>query len=166
MSLIVETGAGLSTAQSYIIVADADAYFLARAETSWGLALTAAKEAALVRGTAALDAMFIWSGVRYLSTQALAWPRLDVYDSDGYQLTGIPQRLKNANAEAALIELGSAGALAASLARGGMIKRKTVGPLTTEYYDGAPSGTTYPSIRNALRGIIPEGGGIQIRRVS
>lgn len=165
MSLVVEDGTGLSTAQSYVSVADAGTYLAAAGDTTWAAATDPAREAALVRATRALDAMYSarWPGVRILSSQALDWPRFDAVDADGYDIIGVPQAVKNACAEAALVELGSAGALSSSLDRGGSVKREKVVGIEVEYAAGAPASTVYRTIGQALARIV-RSGGIKITR--
>lgn len=164
MSLIVEDGTGLATAQSYASVADADTYFLARANATWAAANTTNKEAALVRGTAALDGMYgsKWPGVRVSSTQALDWPRAGAMSIDGYPLDYVPIEVKRGAMEAALIELGSAGALSESSAAN--IKSERTGPVATEYFGGSGASTIYNTIRQALARIVPMGGSIRMSR--
>ncbi len=84
MSIIVEDGTGLATAESYISVADASTYFTARGNTTWDALdegeATAAREAALRLATDYMTAVYRdrWEGVRYTEGQALCWPRSGV----------------------------------------------------------------------------------------
>lgn len=262
MSLIVEDGTGLATANSYVTVAEADTYFLASGTSTWvcpesateivrldltvgadadgdvtitlnGVAFTvavtigntthvcgeiraatyagwttsgvdgyvvftadsagcrdgaytfdagttgavgsftetqtgsdAAKEQALIRAARALDGIYAsqWPGAKLVSTQALGWPRSYAEDVDGFYIDGVPQAVKNAQCEAALIELLAAGSLSPSYDRGGAIIREKVGPLETEYANNAPAGTTYNTISQALASIIGLGGSLVLRR--
>lgn len=50
-------------------------------------------------------------GVREAAVNALAWPRSQATDSDGYDLTDIPTRVQYAHIEAAFYNLGNAGNL-------------------------------------------------------
>jgi len=106
MSLTVETGSGVSGAESYASVADADAYWAARNEpAAWTAAETAEKEAALRIATEYLDARFgsRWRGVKADSDNALDWPRAGVHDENGYLLASdeLPTALVRATIEAA-----------------------------------------------------------------
>lgn len=161
MSLVVENGTGLSTAQSYVTVAECDAYHAARGNSTWTDASTLDKERALVRATAALDGRysFRFPGCRLEEDQALEWPRLDALDARGYIIDSdsVPLAVKNASCEAALVEIGEAGALSKAQDRGGQIAEDTTGPLTTKYFPGAPAGTTYPAISQALARILSSG---------
>ncbi len=163
--MIVEDGTGLATSDSYVSVAEADAYHAARANTAWAAALTAAKEAALVRATSALDGIYSarWPGARSNETQALDWPRSTAWDRDGYPLVLVPTAIKHATCEAALVELVKSGALSAALERGGAVVREKVGPIETEYAGNAPAATVYPAIKQALARIVRGAGVVLVR---
>lgn len=169
--MIVEDGTGLSTAEAYISVADADAYFSKRGISTW-TGTDEAKEEVLRRAATYLDNAYRgrWKGYRANETQALAWPRAAypgnavgvtdiLYDADGFEITTttVPTQVKHANAEAALVILGGTD-LEASLARGGAVKRLRVkaGPVEreTEYTDGASPVTRYPVIEGLLRTLV------------
>lgn len=108
MALIVEDGSGLSTAESFISVADADAYFTARGNAAWTGSSTV-KEQALRKATDFMQGRYAsrWKGTRKTSGQALAWPRLAVIDPDGWDVsdTIVPSAVKNACAELAVRSL-------------------------------------------------------------
>lgn len=106
MSLIVETGSGLSNAESFASVAEADTYVAAYTEDdAWLDSLDDQKERALRLATQAIEAEFAsrWKGTRVSESQALSFPRADVY-FDGHTLSGtsIPTSLKRATIELAL----------------------------------------------------------------
>lgn len=176
MALVVEDGTGLSTAEAYISVDDADAYFAARGVTAW-TGTDTAKEEVLRRGATYLDNAYRgkWRGYRSNEDQALAWPRASwpanqaffetstrantIQDEDGYNIANnaVPRQVKYANAEAALIILGGTD-LEASLSRGGAIKRERVkaGSVEkeTEYMDAASAQARYPVIEGLLRTLV------------
>ena len=80
MPLIVETGAGLSDADSYAHVAQADAQLAGLGVTDWALLEEGAKEIALRNATRFMSANYRqrWAGQRAHQAQALDWPRYDV----------------------------------------------------------------------------------------
>lgn len=101
MPLIVEDGTGLSTAQSYVSVADADAYHtLYGNPTVWTALTTTQKEGHLRLATRYLDLTYggMWTGQRSLRDQALDWPRHGTPDRDGYlpAVNSVPQQIKDA----------------------------------------------------------------------
>lgn len=165
MSLVVEDGTGLATAESYISVADAATYLTAAygtAPASWTAATTATKEAALRAAARWIDARYSWPGQCLVldPAQALAWPRAGAIDREGRTVdaASVPQRIKDSTCEAAILHL--AGTLVTtSRDRGGMVKRVKVGELEKEYADGAPGGRTYPWIDQLLAGLALFGGG-------
>jgi len=102
MTITVEDGTGLTTADAYISVADADTYFSAIGDTTWSAADTSAKEQAIVQATRYMEKRFgnKWKGIIASSTQALGWPRDYVYDERGTELDDqVPAALANACAE-------------------------------------------------------------------
>lgn len=163
MPLIVENGTGLADAEAYISVADADAYFAARANTPWAALTTDAKEAALRSATDYLEAVYggRWKGCRMTEAQALSWPRAGVV-VDGVKLDPdtIPLPLKRANAELAV--RASAGTLAAD--QSAQVKSETVGPISVTYADGARQGTRYAIVEAMLGALLRAGGMVQLVR--
>ena len=140
MALTVETGAVVAGADSYISLADADTYFTNHGSPSeWADATDAAQEAALRYAVQWIDSSFSWKGEIVDDDQVLDWPRAGVYDDERRLVasTSIPQRVKDAQCEAALEHLKSS--LIAGLARGGKVKRQRVeGAVEIEYADHAP----------------------------
>lgn len=84
MALIVESGNGDSTSESYISVADANVFHSSRGNTDWEDIDTPDKESALRRATDFMQQIYRmrWKGTRRLSTQALDWPRICVVLDD------------------------------------------------------------------------------------
>jgi hypothetical protein len=105
LTLVVETGAGLTTANSYVTVADATAYFTRRLYSGiWSAASAGDQAAALVWATSLLDQQLRWQGDRISTTQALEWPRSYVLTPDRdayYDSASIPAWLEDATAELA-----------------------------------------------------------------
>lgn len=137
---------------TYISVADADAYFAARDVSTWSAATTQAREAGLLQATVYLDGAYTFIGRIADSAQSLAWPRLGAVDGDGRSLDGIPARLAHACAELALIALSDP--LAPPEHRGGRVLEERVGPLSVTYARGAPIGRTFPYVDLLLSGLV------------
>lgn len=157
MALTIETGAIVAGADSYVSAADATTYHVARGNATW-TGTDAVKEAALLKAAAYLDGHYRnrWKGDRVEpATQPMEWPRYGVCVSNagGIFLDSnvIPQRLKDAQCELALIALSAD--LAPSVSAG--VKREKVDVLETEYFAGAPVGTTvYTAVNNLLADLL------------
>lgn len=149
MSLIVETGAGLSNAESYISVADASARQVALGNETWSTISNAEMEEALRRATAFMTQSYRqrWTGQRLTPAQALDWPRYDVC-VDGFYVPSdsLPADIANACADLAL--KAAAGELNADLTRG--VTRRKVGPIEVEFDRYSPQSVRYPAIAMAL----------------
>ncbi|HNY80769.1 MAG TPA: hypothetical protein PKO46_21015 [Sedimentisphaerales bacterium] len=167
-SFVVEDGTGLSTANSYLSVADADTYHASVTQSSdWTAATQAAKENGLIVATQYLDIRFQgrWRGYRNTRSQALAWPRYSVEDDDGYVLdaTALPQKLKDACAEMALRVVLGDHLLGAVTEPGEVVSESvSVGPISESksYAGGKPYGYEYPKLDAMVRGLIEAGGSI------
>lgn len=143
---------------SYISVADADAYWSARNNSTWSAGTTAAKEKALIEATQYIDSTYDFIGYHAtldLDTQPLAWPRDGVVISSGpfrgvdIDSNVVPQAVKDAQAELALEALSAR--LEPVKDRGGMIKKTKVDVLEVEYFDWAPSAKTFVFISKLLK---------------
>lgn len=163
MALVVEDGTGLATAEAYISVADADAYFaLIGTHASWTAASSTEKEQALRLGAIYLDGNFGWQGTRTTSTQALDWPRWDV-ERDGIVIDtdAVPTAVARANAEAALQHIISGGALFVDQTRPGGIRSEsfTVGEIseTVEYDGSAGQQKLFARLEALLEGLLGRG---------
>ena len=166
--LTVETGSGVPNANTYASLDTVTAYHLAHGNSSW-LPSSEDAEPAIHRAMSWLESRS-WVGnpvnvVGSSSGQSLQWPRVNVM-LDGYAWPSdeIPPGVVNALCEAALIELVTPGALSPSLKRGGMVKSKKIDIITTTYFSGAPSGTTYRALQMALRGLVLAGNVVRIER--
>lgn len=164
MALIVETGAGLSNAESYVSVANADTYHSNRGNTTWADLLEAEKEQALRRATDYMEQVYSerWAGLIVLSTQALSWPRYEVPQKDVAAFSAaywpsdaVPQIVANACAEMAL--RASAGDLSPDIGR--LKSRTKVGPLEVEYVAGGLPYVRYRAIDGMLSPFFGGGGG-------
>jgi len=164
MALIVEDGSAKSDAESYISVADADTYHTSyTGSADWSGASEAAREIALRKATLYLDlrCQGKWLGARYTEDQALAWPRMNVPDQDGflYAVDEIPVALKRATAEAALRVIAGDDLLGV-ITEPGTVEGESVkvGPVTEtiNYVGGKPSSYVYPKIEALIQGLIDD----------
>lgn len=149
MSLIVEDGTGMETAESYASVAQADARLAALGMTNWATITPTEKEQALRRATVAMVQFFggRWKGTRLYRAQALDWPRYGA-EVDGHVIpsTEVPVDVRNACIDLAI--KAAAGDLNPDI--GSAVKREKVGPLETEYADYSPQSTRYRALEQAL----------------
>lgn len=168
MAIVIEDGSGLSTAEAYISVADADAYHEARGNTAWTeLSGDVLKEQALRKAADFMVQRYRtkWKGVRTKSTQALDWPRsgvvteqvLDasvvvptVADVDSHIIPSnvVPVDIQRANAELALRSISAD--LNPDLSRADDVKKEKVDVIEVEYKDSARTGTTFKAVDDAL----------------
>jgi len=146
----------MTNADSYVSVADFIVFC-----TAFGYVLSddAELDPALRRGTRFVDAVYRnrFPGSKLNGRdQALEWPRINVSDIDD---DVVPVEIKNATCEAAFKEASNPGILvnpATSLP----VKRKTVGPITTEWDTSGAS--VINEAFNMIDGILApilEGGG-------
>lgn len=170
MALIVETGAVVAGAESYISVADCTSYHSNRNNVLWTGA-DAVKEAALRKATSYIDNKYLtrWLGYRKDKDQSLRWPRggVPVTDSALGSLTyldntTIPQCLKDATCEAALRFLSAE--LAPDLKRGGRVSSVNVGGIQQSFEQGASPNTLYQIIDQLLAPLLSSGSGMSLVR--
>ena len=146
MALIVEDGSIVAGAESYITVADATAYFLARGNAVWAaLASDTVREQLLRKATDYMVARYglRWKGERVNEGQALDWPRSCAY-ANGFLLDSdsVPLKVRHACAELAV--RASEGDLQPDA--GPQVKSETVGPISVTYADGARQATVYKDV--------------------
>lgn len=140
-------------ADSYVTVAEADAYFGNRLHASaWTALGTSDKEKALKMATVRLDEEH-WDGARAedISLQALRWPRYGAVDIDGHGIEGdeIPRQLKEATYELALAMVATDLLKASGLEGFESIK---VGPISVDVRQ-IPEGNLPDVVVRRLRGL-------------
>ena len=150
MSLIAETGSGSASSESFCSVADALAYFTARNSTVWLALTTAQQEVALRKATDYMEAVYSqrWAGTRTTSTQALSWPRYNVF-VNGYvtSSSAVPKPVIAACAELAL--RASAGELLSDSTQ--QKTRTKVDVIEVEFDKYSPASTQYLAITAMLQ---------------
>lgn len=135
MAIVVETGVGLANADALISVAYADTYHARIGNAAWAGA-DEVKEPAIVRATSFLSNAYVWQGLRRRGRdQALAWPRTQVFDQEGYSVAfdAIPTEVQQAVAEIALRELAAPGAMTPDYTPSERVKREQFGPVAFDY---------------------------------
>lgn len=104
MALIVEDGTIVANANSYVSVADADAYLANSLNyATWDGLSDDEKERLLIAATRWLDQRTKWSGTRIGAEQKLRWPRSGAYDCDDLPMAedAVPQAVRDAVCELA-----------------------------------------------------------------
>lgn len=155
MTLTVETGTGSATADAFVAVATVDTYATSYGHAAWAASAdTAAKEAAIRRGTAYISDNFDWNGHRVnLRNQALAWPRWGVLDSEGLPVasSSVPVEVTRATCEAAIREFATPGSLNPDIkAGGGIVKRVKAGSVEVEYASNTSTYASFQRIQDML----------------
>lgn len=169
MAFVVEDGTGLTNSNSYAAVADADSYFTDRGNTAWAALTNDEKQIALIKGTDYLDGTYRFKGTKSDSAQALQWPRDDVYDDEGNEISGIPEALKKATYEASYKSISAD--LFQDIDKGAVKKEKVEGAVEVEYFEGGSSQISFLAVENLLyaagliKGKIAKGGSVPVVRV-
>jgi hypothetical protein len=163
MAFTVETGAGLSNANSFCDVAFFKTYFGDLGDLVMTAKADSDIQIALVKGTAYIEETYRLSfvGRKVYAAQALSWPRYSAHE-DQFRVEPniVPVNVKKATCEAAKrsflydlnkdIKPGEAGVI-----------EKTVGPITKRW---APNSivpfVVYPAIDKLLAGLVEESYGI------
>lgn len=180
-TIVVENGTFPADANSYVTEAETLAYHAARGNSAWKDASASKRSEALVRAAYGLETLYAgkWLGVKTQSftdsngdpaspVQKLAWPRVEkshettptlLKDGDGIVIaaTAIPEALKYAQMEVALIEL-TERFVGTQVSSEQAIKRQKVGPIEQEFHDFAPMVDKWPHIDMILSGLVPTGG--------
>jgi hypothetical protein len=162
-AIVVEDGTGLSTSNAYVSVDDCSTYCTARGLT-FGTSPTTTGEAAIIRASAAIDALYRSRFPGYKRNgrdQAMEWPRSAAYDNAGELVPDdeVPIEIVQATCEAAVRELADPGAMMPDLERGGGVRRLKAGSVEIEYGANAANQTTFTAIGNLLSGLLAGGDG-------
>lgn len=158
ITIIIEDGSGVVSANSYTTVSGCDAYLERYGEASWASSsiTTTMKQNALLKAMKYLDYL-PWKGKRVSSDQALSWPRSGVVNADGYDVDEdvVPQEVIAAQCELALRSLPSSStALQPDLIRGGLESSNSIGAIVVKYLPSAPARPTITVVDDLLRGLI------------
>ncbi len=167
MTLVVENGTGMPTAEAYCSVAEASSYHSARGNAAWEALDSEVQEQTLRAASAYMvgEYRMRWAGVRLTEAQALDWPRSlvprrDVAFGAYYPNDAVPAEVKAACASLAL------RAVTAPLLKDQTQRKSsvTVGPISTTYESGSKIATTYAEVDAMLKPFLSVRSG-QIRLV-
>jgi len=159
IAFVVEDGTGLPNANSYCDLDYALEYCVSKGYTNW-LSLTEdMQKIFIIRGTEFVDNFYNWKGRRGSQSQSMAFPRLDLYDDDNYEVRGIPDKLKKACIEAAFLNSSSGSdTLFTTKDENGAIKRQKVDTLEVEYFGNGSNSSSeevnYTSIYDVLNQLL------------
>lgn len=148
--MILEDGTGCTDATSYGTIEGADSYHAARGNRLWSeCTSTGDKEAALVRGADYLERAYsrLWPGTRATLRQRLSFPR---YDVENLASNEIPIWLKEAQYEAAYLELIDPGILSFDVTEGGSVTSEREGEMSRNYSPGSSSVKRFSQIHGIL----------------
>lgn len=156
--MIVEDGSGVANADSYVSLDDAISYCTLRGLT-FAASPSALGEAALIRGSTAIDARYTASYPGYRKAgrdQGLQWPRAAAYDVGGWLVRDdqIPIEIQYATIEAAVREFADPNSMMPDLERGGQIESIRAGSVGITYSATASARTTFSLIDGLLINIL------------
>lgn len=141
---------------SYVTLAEANAYWLARNNSAWSSATDADKEKAIRESTQYLDGAYSFIGFMTNFTQSLAWPRNGAviekgnYAGRSYLTNEIPKQVKDAVCELSLEALSER----LEPTNEGNIAKVKVDVIEVDYSDFAPSKKTFSFVTKILDGLI------------
>ena len=147
VSLIVEDGSCVPSANSYVSLEYADEYMRNTGKTSWASLDSDVRKAYLINATRYIDRIYSqkgWKGQKkYHRRQALCFPRVELFDKDGDEVLGIPEELKQAVCEAGFI--ATTTTLFTVSSASGEVKKKKAETLEIEYFSSSDSEKDYIS---------------------
>ena len=146
VTLVVEDGTGLSTANSYLTAAEADTLLSVNPVmyATWSALTTVEKDDYLVWASDYIDCYVQWKGYKTVNSSGLRWPRDCVTDCDGIPIASniIPAKVKTAVAQLAIFLTASEAAQSggtASVAPPG-IKRVKADVVEVEFFGESEGG--------------------------
>lgn len=158
-TLIIETGAIVPNANSFVSLAEIVTYCDGRGYT-WNPADDNAGIRAAIRAGDYLKNLFrtIWRGSMITATQAMPWPRTGASYYRGPDIPSdlIPPCVKDAQCELAYRSLAGTN-LQPDLARGGRVKVRKVDVVEQEFFPDAPSETVIQAVMGILAPVIING---------
>lgn len=161
----VDATVGGASSNSYITTAEGDAYHADRLHSiDWTGATADTKRAAVIMATRLLDATYEWANYPTTSEQALQWPRVGMWDTNGIDYVDdsvIPDELKWATAEFARQLIAGDRSADSDVETQGLTRLKA-GPVELAFKNNVFAKV----IPDAVAAFIPEGWGYIKSRVA
>lgn len=136
VSLVIEDGTCVPNANCYVSLDYANAYMNNTGRSDWNDKTDNQKKTYLINATAYIDRTYSkigWKGIKkYHRKQSLCFPRVELFDKDGFEVIGIPDELKKAVCEASYISTTTS--LFTIKDSSGTVKKQKVDVLEVEYY--------------------------------
>lgn len=158
ISLIVEDGSCVPNANCYVSLAYADEYMKNTGRKTWAGLTEDEKKSYLINATSYIDRTYSklgWKGIKkYHRNQSLCFPRVELYDKDGYEVEGIPEELKKAVCEASFISTTTS--LFSVNSASGEVKRKKADALEVEYFSTSESANNFISRFSVLDSLLSD----------
>ena len=157
--MTVEDGTGLSNSDSYVSVAEADAYFSARGITKWDSFGAEKKESLLIKATDYIDSAYRWRGKKATAEQALQFPRENCVDNEGFVRDGVPSEVKKTVYECALL-IGEDNEIYSVEDENGAVVSEKIGELAFTYAAKAKmsESTRYEVLNLKVKGLVIDTG--------
>ena len=141
MTFVVENGEGLPNSNAFISVAYAKMYWSDRGRDLAATYDDAEIQAAIVRATQYLSESFRYKGYPKKprnatgGQQALEFPRVDLFDQEGYWVdsNSIPPEIMEATAEVMWQELVNPFSMSPTYEYQSRVKSEKIGPIAIEY---------------------------------
>lgn len=158
VSLIVEDGSCVRNANCYVSLEYANEYLKNTGRSDWEGLSDNDKKARLINATNYIDRVYSkigWKGIKkFHRNQPLCFPRVELYDRDGYEVEGIPEELKKAVCEAGFISISTS--LFTVKDASGSIKSQKVDVIEVEYYSESESSGGYISRFTVLDSLLSD----------
>ena len=158
VSLIVEDGSCVQNANCYVSLEYANAYMKNTGRSDWESLTDDDKRARLINATNYIDRTYSkigWKGIKkYHRNQPLCFPRVELFDKDGYEVEGIPEELKKAVCEAGFISISTS--LFTVKDASGSIKSQKVDVIEVEYYSETETNGEYISRFTVLDSLLSD----------
>jgi hypothetical protein len=157
MALVVEDGTGKADAVSFISDAEFVTWSTARNITSEDYGSQVGREPHIVSACDYLrnEAKFRYRGMRKTATQSLPYPRTGVVERGGLAVASnvVSWRLKEAQCRLAVLSI-TGTSLQPTLARGGRVVSRSVGPISLTYAADADPEAVFPFVMGVLEPLL------------